>query len=173
MTTESLRDLEEIARAISLMRRKELRSTFASLASKLGLQPGDVSHLTQPAAAWPRRAESLKARGDELRYRVDFSYGDNPDHRPFVASFEEVRALLSYTRDSCKVAFGTNRGVVDRSGQTGRKTTRLGPCVITRLPEPINLSEHPGVLRLDVKAAELNPKRQLGGRLVRFSGPTY
>src|SRR3546814_15714858 len=100
------------------------------------------------------------------RYAVDFGHGDRPDHRNFAAMFEQVRKLLNYTKDSCKVAFGTAKGRIDRT----QRATKLGPCVITRLPHPIELKDFPDVLPFQVKLHR-SDERRVGNECVCTCSP--
>jgi hypothetical protein len=153
--SEHLRNLETLAREIPLAKRKDLGEVFAQLGAELGLAQDQLNHLTWPTPAWPNRGESSKSRDDALRYLVDFSYGETPDHRSFVATFEQVRKFLNYTKGSCKVAFGSNKGVVDRT----QRPTRLGPCKIIRLPTELDLAEHPTAVLFQVKLDEAGDGR--------------
>lgn len=154
MSGELIEALEKIARELTGAKRRELRPEFDLLSSSLGLSADEAKHLSWPLPSWPKRGEAARAKDDALRYSVDFGYGDQPDHRDFAATFEQVRKLLNYTRDSCKVAFGTGRGKVERL----KRPTKLGPCVITRLPHPIELKDFPSVFPLQVKLDEAPAK---------------
>lgn len=166
---EHLRDLEAVAHEVPLAKRRELGDVFNRLAVQLGLAADEVKHLTWPAAAWPSRGESSVTRDDALRYLIDFGHGDEPDHRDFVATFEEVRHLLNYTRDSCKVAFGTHKGKIDRT----QRPTKLGPCIIHRLPAPIQLSDYPSAVPLQVKVEERTNRYKPGSATPRARGNKY
>lgn len=147
---DNLKDLEALAHAIPLAKRKELGEHFNRLGAACGLAAEALRHLTWPTPSWPSRGENSVTRDDVYRYAVDFGHGDRPDHRNFAATFEQVRKLLNYTKDSCKVAFGTAKGRIDRT----QRATKLGPCVITRLPHPIELKDFPDVLPFQVKLDE-------------------
>lgn len=167
---EHLSDLEALSYAIPLAKRKELKPEFDRLAEALGLSPDESKHLTWPAPSWPKRAEAANSKDDALRYLVDFGHGERPDHRSYLATFEEVRQLLRYTRDSCKVAFGTGRGKVDRT----QRATRLGPCIIFRLPAEVDISQYPDARRLSDRENDLfQPATTSGGKRLRFKGNKY
>lgn len=142
--------LESLARDLPGGKRLAHKADFELLSEALGLEPTRTKHLSWPLPSWPSRGESSVTRDDAYRYAVDFGYGDRPDHRNFAATFEQVRKLLNYTRDSCKVAFGTAKGRIDRT----QRPTKLGPCVITRLPHVIELKNFPDVLPFQVKLDE-------------------
>lgn len=170
MSDEHLKNLEALAHAIPLVKRKDLGEVFNSLATNLGLTPREVQHLTWPAPSWPSRGEASLSNDDVFRYLVDFAHGDRPDHRDYIATFEEVRKLLKYTRDSCKVAFGTNRGKIDRT----QRPTKLGPCIITRLPTKIDPADYPRARRLSDRELELfPPAKVVGGKVMRYTGNRY
>ena len=167
---EHLRDLEALAHGIPLAKRRELGDVFNRLAASLQLSSEEVKHLTWPTPSWPSRGESSLTRADAFRYLVDFGYGDRPDHRNYLATFEEVRRLLKYTVGSCKVAFGTGKGKVDRT----ERATRLGPCVIHRLPDVVDISKYPEARRLQDRENDLfAPATTVGGKRVRFKGNKY
>lgn len=170
MSNEIVEALEKISRELMGAKRRELEPEFKLLSDALGLDPSLTKHLSWPLPSWPKRGEAANAKDDVLRYLVDFGYGDRPDHRNYLASFEEVRQLLRYTRDSCKVAFGTGRGKVDRT----QRATRLGPCMIIRLPTSVDLEKYPGALRLSDREAFLfPPAKVVGGKPVRWRGNKY
>lgn len=150
MSTELVEALERIARELTGSKRLQLKDEFALLSEQLGLDPDLTRHLSWPLPSWPSRGENSITRDDVYRYAVDFGHGDRPDHRNFAATFEQVRKLLNYTKDSCKVAFGTAKGRIDRT----QRATKLGPCIITRLPHPIELKDFPDVLPFQVKLDE-------------------
>ncbi len=164
-----LKDLETLAHAIPLAKRKELGDVFNRLAEQLELTADDVKHLVWPTPSWPSRGESSLARTDALRYLVDFGYGDQPDHRNYLASFDEVAKLLRYTPGSCKVAFGTGKGKVDRT----QRPTRLGPCVIHRLPAAVDAEKYPDALRLRDRELDLFPPARPDGRKTYVRGNKY
>lgn len=167
---ESLRDLEALAHDIPLAKRRELGDVFARLADALQLPREETRHLTWPTPSWPSRGESSLTRADAFRYLVDFGYGERPDHRNYLATFEEVRRLLKYTVGSCKVAFGTGKGKVDRTD----RPTRLGPCVIHRLPDVVDLSKHPEARRLSDRENDLFASvTTAGGKRLRVKGNKY
>lgn len=166
--SDHLKDLEALAHAIPLAKRKELGESFNRLAEALAIKLEDCRHLTWPTPSWPNRGEG-GTKDSALRYVVDFGYGDRPDHRDYLASFEEVRKLLNYTRDSCKVAFGTNKGKVDRT----QRSTRLGPCVIHRLPAAVDAEQYPNALRLSDREAVVFPAQRPGGKKSYARGNKY
>lgn len=169
MSSDRLTDLEALAHAIPLAKRRELGEVFSRLADNLGLSGDDVKHLTWPTPSWPNRGESSLTRKDALRYLVDFNYGESPDARNYLATFDEVCRLLKYTPGSCKVAFGTGRGKVDRT----TRATRLGPCMIMRLPDVVDITKHPGTLRLADREASLFAAKPAGGRKSYARGNKY
>lgn len=167
---EHLRDLEALAHGIPLAKRRELGDVFNRLADSLQLTHDDVKHLTWPTPSWPSRGESSLTRNDALRYLVDFGYGDRPDHGNYLATFDEVRKLLKYTVGSCKVAFGTGKGKVDRT----QRATRLGPCVIHRLPDVVDIEKYPGSKRLsDREAIVFPPAKTVGSKKSYVRGNKY
>ena len=169
MSHEVVEALERISRELMGSKRRELEPEFKLLSDALGLDPSLTKHLSWPLPSWPKRGEAASSKDDALRYLVDFGYGDQPDHRNYLASFEEVRQLLRYTRDSCKVAFGTGRGKVDRT----QRPTRLGPCVIHRLPLAVDVEKYPDALRLSDRELELFPPARPDGRKTYVRGNKY
>jgi len=169
VSNEIVEALERISRELMGSKRRKLEPEFKLLSDALGLDPSLTKHLSWPLPSWPKRGEAASSKDDELRYLVDFGYGDQPDHRNYLASFEEVRQLLRYTRDSCKVAFGIGRGKVDRT----QRPTRLGPCVIHRLPMAVDIEKYPGALRLSDRELELFPPARPDGRKTYVRGNKY
>lgn len=147
-SSQSIIDIiETLMRNVSQAKRKDLQPELQRLSELLGRSPNTLDYLMHNVANWP---SSRGRQATEIRYHVDFSHGERPDHRLYGATFEEVRALLRYTPASCKVAFGTGGGKVDRT----KRSTRLGPCIITKLPEAVNAADYPQMLRLKDKEDE-------------------
>lgn len=162
--------LEKVSRELMGSKRRELEPEFKLLSAELGLDPSLTQHLSWPLPSWPKRGEASSAKDSVLRYLVDFGHGDRPDHHDYLATFEEVRKLLNYTRDSCKVAFGTSRGKIDRT----QRATRLGPCVIFRLPAAVDISAYPLAKRLSDREELLNgPTQAAGGKKSYVRGNKY
>lgn len=159
---ELIRDLPQAKRYAHVERVK-------SIAEKLGLKPEEFEFVKLNVARWPDRANR---RSTEIRFGVDFAYGDQPDHRLYGATFDEVAKLLRYTPESCRVAFTTaKQGRVDR---TGTRQTRLGPCVVTKLPQAINPADYPTMRRLQDRENDLfAPATTTGGKRLRFKGNKY
>jgi hypothetical protein len=122
-----LSHLDAILREVSLENRIARKVSIEALLTALGLDPKLYGYFFKRVSYWPAALN----RDSDLRYVVDFDHGDTPEPGHWLASFEEVRALLKYTPGSMKVAFGAGRGKVERV----RKPTKLGACVIYRLTE--------------------------------------
>lgn len=169
MQNQSIIDLiETLMRNVSQAKRKELQPELQRLSELLGRSPNTLDYLMYNVANWP---SSRGRQATEIRYHVDFGHGDHPDHRLYGATFEEIRALLRYTPASCKVAFGTGGGKVDRT----KRPTRLGACIITKLPEVVNAADYPQMLRLSDKETERQASHvpSTRARKTRLSGNKY
>ena len=169
MSNELVEALEKISRELMGSKRRELEPEFKLLSDALGLDPSLTKHLSWPLPSWPKRGESSRSKDDALRYLVDFGHGERPDHRNYLATFEEVRQLLRYTRDSCKVAFGTNRGKIDRT----QRATRLGPCIIFRLPTAVDILKYPDARRLSDRENDLFAPARPDGKKSYVRGNKY
>lgn len=169
MSNEFVEALERISRELTGSKRRKLEAEFKLLSDALGLDPSLTKHLSWPLPSWPKRGEAASSKADALRYLVDFGYGDQPDHRTYLASFDEVAELLHYTPGSCKVAFGTGKGKVDRT----QRPTRLGPCVIHRLPLAVDIEKYPDALRLRNRELDLFPPARPDGRKTYIRGNKY
>lgn len=158
---ELVRDLPQAKRYIHAERVK-------SIAERLGLKPEDYEFVKLNVSKWPSRANR---NSTEIRFGVDFGYGDEPDHRLYGATFDEVAKLLRYTPESCRVAFTTaKQGRVDRS----TRGTRLGPCIITKLPQAVDPADYPTMRRLkDREDDRLGERTIIGGRVMQFRGNKY
>lgn len=161
-------ELVEVARALSQTKRKENLVHFKSIAILLGLDPEQYNYLARNVAAWPDR---LARDSTELKYLVDFAYDNPPDHGNYVATFEEVAKLLKYTPGSCRVAFNSSP---DKKVDRTRRPTRLGPCMVIRLDEPVDPA-HPQVKRLSEREELKFPKPKVDakGRVLRARGRAY
>lgn len=169
MSNEFVGALERISRELTGSKRRKLEAEFKLLSDALGLDPSLTKHLSWPLPSWPKRGEAASSKADALRYLVDFGYGDQPDHRTYLASFDEVAELLHYTPGSCKVAFGTGKGKVDRT----QRPTRLGPCVVHRLPMAVDIEKYPDALRLRDRELDLFPPARPDGRKTYVRGNKY
>lgn len=166
--TDVMTVIENIMRDVSQAKRANHVAAIKDVAQSLGLDPKNYDFFGYNVARWP---SNLQRQETEIRFHVDFAHGDNPDHRLYGATFEEVRALLRYTPASCRVAFNTAKD--SRVDRTGRRQTKLGPCIITKLPEVINAADYPHMLRLADKQAELAPKVDARGRKSYAKGNRY
>lgn len=147
-------EVVELMRDMTHARRRDQLDRCKSIATALGLDPKRYDFLALNVARWPDR---VARDSNELRYLVDFDHGDTPDARVFLATFDEVCKLLKYTTGSCRVAFNTNaKHQVDRT----RRATAYGPCVVTKLDQPVDLSTMPHAHRL----TEKSNLRQLNGK---------
>lgn len=170
MNTDALmNEVLELVRDLPQAKRYAHVERVKSIAQELGLKPDDFEFVKLNVARWPDRANR---RSTEIRFGVDFGYGDRPDHRLYGATFDEVAKLLRYTPESCRVAFTTaKQGRVDR---TGTRQTRLGPCVVTKLPQAINPADYPTMRRLQDRELDLfPPAKVVGGKPVRWKGNKY
>lgn len=146
-------EVVELARELTQAKRQNNLSRFKSIAALLGLAPEQFDYLKHNVAQWPDR---LSRGSTELRYLVDFGHGDQPDYSNYLATFDEVAKLLRYTPGSCKVAFNSSP---NRQVDRRRRPTKLGPCIITRLPEALSPSlaiDH-GAKRLSERDSIVNP----------------
>lgn len=158
---ELVRDLPQAKRLLQVDRVK-------AIAEALGLEPAEFEFVRLNVSRWPDRANR---HASEIRYGVDFGYGDRPDYQLYGATFNEVAKLLRYTPESCRVAF--NVAARNRVDRTGKKQTRLGPCVITKFDSVIDPAEYPTMRRLSDREQDLQ-QVQSGPRLAkRAKGNKY
>lgn len=140
--------IESIMRDVPQSKRVQHVEKIKELAESFGMDPERYNFFKFNVSRWP--AAELR-RTTEIRYHVDFAHGEHPDHRLYGATFEEVRALLNYTPESCRVAFNTSRG---NRVERVKKPTRLGPCVITKLPYAVSPGDYPNMRRLSDRAQD-------------------
>lgn len=159
---ELVRDLQQAKRLAHVERVK-------AIAKSLGLEPADYEFVKLNVAKWPDRANR---RSQEIRFGVDFGYGEQPDHQLYGATFDEVARLLRYTPESCRVAFTTAQN--NRVDRTGKRQTKLGPCVITKLESAVAVSDYPHMRRLKDREEQLNgPAQAVGGKKSYARGNKY
>lgn len=162
-------ELTDVVRDLSQANRKAHLSRLKVIAQLLGLDPEDYNYFARNVAEWPDR---LFRDSTEIKYLVDFGYADPPDHRLYGATFEEVCKLLRYTPGSCRVAFSTKPDKrVDRS----QRGTKLGKCMITRLPDVVNPDDYPQMRRLKDREVDLFPPKSavVDGKVVRAPVKKY
>lgn len=150
--------LESIARSLTAKQRADNSEHFKLLGESLKLKHEEYRHLCWPLPAWPGRPNRADKFRSEYRFIIDFSYGENPDSRPVIATFEEVCKFLNYTPGSCKVSFVTGRNTVDRR----KRPTILGPCVITKIPMEIPEDERHSFITYAQKYEEMRGARSRG-----------
>lgn len=170
MNTDALmNEVLELVRDLPQAKRYAHVERVKSIAQELGLKPDDFEFVKLNVARWPDRANR---RSTEIRFSVDFGYGDRADHRLYGATFDEVAKLLRYTPESCRVAFTTaKQGRVDR---TGTRQTKLGPCVVTKLPQAVNPADYPTMRRLQDREADLFARpAPAGGKKSYVRGNKY
>lgn len=139
--------IEQIMRDVPQAKREKHVAKIKEVATQLELDASQYDFFKYNVTRWPRSTERHKT---EIRFHVDFAFGDNPDHQLYGATFEEVRALLGYSPESCRVAFNSVRGnKVERIS----RPTRLGPCVVTKLAHAVDPARHPGMKRLSDREA--------------------
>lgn len=166
---EVMNKVVELMRGLTQAKRSENLQLAREIAEGLGLNPADYDFLKLNVSKWPA---NLSRDSTEIRYGVDFGYGEQPDHRLYGATFDEVAKLLRYTPQSCRVSFNTAKN--NKIDRTGRRQTRLGPCVVTKLSEVINPADYPTMRRLSDRENDLfQPATTAGGKRLRFKGNKY